>query len=67
MSNNVLRARMVGTWCMSVLTIGALSIVSGAALTAPNASLLLAAVVVPPLIMLLVWRHAAPVALTVPS
>ena len=47
MSNNVLRARMVETWCMSVMTIGALSVVLGAALSIPNAELLLGACVVP--------------------
>jgi len=65
MANNVLRARMVETWCMSVMTIGALSVVLGAALTVPNAELLLGACVVPPLVMLFVWRNAPPVALTV--
>jgi hypothetical protein len=65
MSNNVLRARMVETWCMSVMTIGALSVVLGAALSIPNAELLLGACVVPPLVMLFVRRNAPPVALTV--
>jgi hypothetical protein len=68
MSDTVFRARIVETWCMSVMTLGALSIVLGAALTIPNAELLLAACVVPPVVMLLVWRHAAvPIALTVAS
>jgi len=39
--------------------------VLGAALTIPNAELLLGACVVPPLVMLFVWRNAPPVALTV--
>jgi hypothetical protein len=65
MSNNVFLARMVGTWCMSVMTIGAWSIVSGAALTIPNGVWLLGACVVPPLIVLLVCRHAAPFVVTV--
>jgi hypothetical protein len=67
MSNNVFRARMVGTWCMSVMTLGALSIVLGAALTIPNAELLMAACVMPPAVMLFVWRRAAPLPLTVAS
>ena len=67
MSNNVVRARMVGTWCMSVMTLGALSIVLGAAPTIPNAELLMAACVVPPIVMLFVWRPAAPIPLTVAS
>src|SRR5437016_2136936 len=65
MLNNLLRARLVGIWCMSVMTIGAWSIVSGAALTIPNGGLLFTVCVVPPLIMLLVWRHASPVALAI--
>jgi hypothetical protein len=63
MSNTVIRARMVGTWCMSVMSIGAASIVLGAGVTVPNGAVLLAACVVPPLVMLLVCR---PVALTLP-
>jgi hypothetical protein len=65
MSNGVLRGRLVAGWCMSVLTIGALSIVLGAALTIPNAELLLAVCVVPPIVMLMVWRRAAPTAVAV--
>jgi len=67
MSSNVLRARMVETWCMSVMTIGALGIVLGAPLTIANGGLLLAVCVVPPLVMLCVWRFAAPMARTVAS
>jgi hypothetical protein len=68
MSNTVFRARMVETWCMSVMTLGALSILLGAALTIANAELLLAACVMPPVVMLLVWRRAAaPISLTVAS
>jgi hypothetical protein len=65
MSNNLRRARLVGTWCMSVMTIGAASIVCGAALTIPNGEWLFATCVVPPSIMLLLWHRAAPVALPV--
>lgn len=64
MSNSLAHARAVATWCMSMLTLGAWSIVSGAAMTIPNGALLAAACVVPPLFMLLVWRRSAtPVAL----
>jgi len=65
MSSNLLRARMVWTWCMSVMTTGALGIVLGAPLTIANGELLLAACVVPPFVMLRVWRFAAPRALAV--
>ena len=50
---------------MSVLTIGALGITLGADLTTLNGELLLLACVIPPVVMMLVWRHAAPVALAV--
>jgi hypothetical protein len=50
---------------MSMLTLGAWSIVSGTAMTIHNAELLAALCVVPPLLMLLVWRRAAsPIVLT---
>ena len=58
---------MVGAWCMAVTTIGALGIVLGAPLTIANGELLLAACVVPPLVMLRVWRLAVPIPLTVAS
>ncbi len=50
---------------MSVMTIGAWSIVSGAALTILNGELLVAACMLPPLIMLMVWRRRTPVAVAV--
>jgi hypothetical protein len=61
-SSNLCRTRIVEAWCMSVMTLGALSIVLGADLTIPNAELLLAGCLVPPLVMLLVWRRAVPIA-----
>ena len=64
MSRNVRRARMVATWYMSVMTIGALSIALGAPMTIANSELLLAACVIPPLVLLRVWS-AAPIALPV--
>ena len=66
MSSNVRRARMVATWYMSVMTIGAVSIVLGAPMTIANSELLLAACIVPPLVLLRVWS-AAPIALPVTS
>jgi hypothetical protein len=62
MSNSVRRARTVGTWCMSVMTIGALGIVLGAPMTIANGELLLAACIVPPLVMFRLWHAAAPLA-----
>jgi len=52
---------------MAVTTIGALGIVLGAPLTMANADLLLAACIVPPVVMLRVWRLAVPIPLTVAS
>ena len=65
--NNVPRAQLVGIWCMSVMTIGAASIVLGIALTTINAGLLIATCILPPVFALLVWRRAPAVlaALTV--
>jgi hypothetical protein len=57
MSNTLSRARAVAIWCMSMLTLGALHINSGADTTMLNGELLAAVCVVPPLFMLLVWRR----------
>jgi hypothetical protein len=50
---------------MSVMTIGALGIVLGAALTLLNGEFLFAACVLPPLLLLLPWRRRAPALLAV--
>jgi len=62
MSNNVFRARLVLIWCMSVMTVAACSVATGADLTLVNAALLFSACVLPPVVMLLTWRDTAPVA-----
>ena len=67
MSNTIYRARLTGTWCMSVMAIGAAAIVLGGAITVANALLLLAAYLVPPTIMLLVWSRAEPAPMTIAS
>ena len=51
-------ARLIGAWCLTVMTMGACSIVAGAAITISNGELLLVACLVPPAVMLLVWRSA---------
>jgi hypothetical protein len=61
MLNNLSRSRLVGFWTMSVMTIGAWSIVSGAALTSLNGELLFAACILPPLVMVTMWRRETPV------
>jgi hypothetical protein len=65
MSNNVFRARLVLTWCMSVMSVGAWRVVTGADLTVLNAGLLAAACILPPAAMLLMWRDPAPVAVVI--
>jgi hypothetical protein len=52
--------RLIGMWCAGIITIGALSVFLGAALTAGNGELLLIACLMPPAVMLLVWRGAPP-------
>jgi hypothetical protein len=51
---------LVGAWCAGVCVAGAVSVVAGAAITSGNAELWLAAGIVPPAVMLLVWRGAPP-------
>ena len=61
MLNDLSRARLIGAWCLTVMTIGACGIVAGAALTISNGAWLLVACLVPPTAMLLVWRGAPPI------
>ena len=60
MLKNISRARIAGAWCAAVVVLGAYGIVSGASLTVSNAELWLLTCVVPPAVMLLVWRGAPP-------
>jgi hypothetical protein len=60
MLKHMSRARLVGAWCAAVVVIGAASVVAGAAMTIGNGGLLLATCLVPPAVMLLVWRGAPP-------
>ena len=60
MLKDLSRARVAGAWCLAVMAIGALAVVAGAAITLGNAELLLVACVVPPAVMLLMWRGAPP-------
>ena len=61
MLKSISRARSVGVWCAAVIVMAASSVLGGAAITANNSELWLAACVLPPAIMLLVWRGAPPV------
>lgn len=67
MSNNIRRSRLAATWCLVVMAIGAAGIVLGATLTIANGELLLAACVVPPAVMLLVWGRFVPAVPSVAS
>jgi hypothetical protein len=60
MLKDLSRARLAGAWCVAVMAIGALGVVAGAAITVSAAELLLVACVVPPAVMLLMWRGAPP-------
>jgi hypothetical protein len=55
------RAQMAGLWCAAVVTIAAASVAGGAPTTSGAVELWLAVCLVPPAVMLLVWRGAPPV------
>lgn len=60
MLSNITRAQMAGAWCLMVIVVGACSVIAGAAMTVGNGALLLVTCVVPPIVMLFVWRGAPP-------
>ena len=60
MLKEISRAQLVGIWCAAVLVIGACSVLAGVGITLSNGALLLVAGLVPPAVMLLVWRGAPP-------
>jgi hypothetical protein len=51
---------LAGAWCASVIVLGACAIVLGVGLTIGNAELWLMACLLPPMVMLLVWRGRPP-------
>jgi hypothetical protein len=61
MLNSLSRAQLIGAWCAGVIVIGACGVAAGAALTVGNGALWLGTCLVPPAIMLLVWRGPPPV------
>jgi hypothetical protein len=61
MLKNLSRVQMAGLWCAAVITIAAACIAGGAPTTSGAVELWLAACLVPPAVMLLVWRGAPPV------
>ena len=62
MLNNISRARLVGTWFAAVAVVFACSvIIVGAPMTIGAGELWVVGCLVPPAVMLLVWRGAPPV------
>jgi hypothetical protein len=60
MLKDLSRARVAGAWCAALLVIGALSVVAGAPVSISNVELWLVACLVPPSVMMLMWRGAPP-------
>jgi hypothetical protein len=58
MFKNISRARVIGAWCAAIVLIGASALVAGAAPTAANGELLLVAGLMPPAVLLFLWRDA---------
>ena len=58
MLNNISRATLVGTWFAAVAGAFAVSVVAGAPLTIGAAELWVVASLIPPAVLLLVWRDA---------
>jgi hypothetical protein len=56
MLKNSSRAQVVGAWFAAIIVMFACAVVSGANITVSTGELWLAACVVPPAVMLLVWR-----------
>jgi hypothetical protein len=61
MLNDISRSQLAGTWCAAIVLIAACGWVAGVALTIGRLELLLAIGVIPPAVMLLLWRGAPPV------
>ena len=61
MLKGISRARLIGAWFVAVIVMMACSAAGGTALTINIGVLWLAACLVPPAVMLLVWRGAPPI------
>ena len=61
MMKGISGARLIGAWFAAVIVMMACSVAGGTALTINIGDLWLAACLVPPALMLLVWRCATPV------
>ena len=61
MMKHVSRMRLAVAWCVAVLVVGAIAVFNGVtAVTFANGGLLLMVGLIPPAIMLLVWRGPPP-------
>lgn len=60
MLKSVSRGRLVRSWCAAVIVLGAFSVAGGGPITTNAGELWLVACLVPPAVMLLVWRGAPP-------
>jgi hypothetical protein len=60
MLKDISRTRLIGAWCAAVVVIGACGVVAGIPVTVSFATLLLAIGLMPPAILLLLWRGAPP-------
>ena len=60
MLKDISRTRLAGAWCAGIVVLGVIGIIGGANITAGNGELWLVACLVPPAVMLLVWRGAPP-------
>jgi hypothetical protein len=61
MVKNISRARLAAFWVATVIVVAACSVFWGFSLTLNTGALWLAACVVPPAVMFLVWRGAPPI------
>ena len=60
MLNNISRLRLIGAWCALVLVIAAAAVVLGLPMTLATIAWLIAIGLIPPVVMLFVWRGAPP-------
>jgi hypothetical protein len=60
MSNSLNRGTVIGVWSTVIAVLAGAEAVAGVSITTGTRALLLVACVVPPAIMLMVWRGAPP-------
>jgi hypothetical protein len=60
MLQSITRPLVIGAWCALLLVVAAVGAVAGVPITAAAGSLWMAACIVPPAVMLMLWRGAPP-------